>query len=128
MTSNVLLGGDILGLITAGMYNDPMVVYREYIQNAADAIFAKGNSGGVISVGIDVVGSRLTIQDNGTGLTPQDAAKRLVQIGSSTKTLGLDRGFRGIGRLSALAFADSVTFTTRTCFGGPCNASLLGVV
>ena len=36
-------------------------------------------------------------------------------IGRSSKRLGIDRGFRGIGRLAGLAFAKTVSFTTRAC-------------
>ena len=32
------VGGDILSLITSGMYTSPLSVYREYIQNAADSV------------------------------------------------------------------------------------------
>ena len=41
-----LVGSDVLGLITAGMYDNPLTVYREYIQNAADAISSAGVGGG----------------------------------------------------------------------------------
>ena len=33
-----LVGKQMLEIVTIGMYNDPCMVYREYIQNAADAI------------------------------------------------------------------------------------------
>ena len=36
-----------------------------------------------------------------------------MPIGRSKKQMGSDRGFRGIGRLAGLAFAETVTFTTR---------------
>ena len=35
---NVLVGKDILELLSSSMYVDPMTVYREYVQNAADAL------------------------------------------------------------------------------------------
>ena len=41
------------------------------------------------------------------------ALERLLPIGRSDKTLGIDRGFRGVGRLAGLAFAKTVSFTTR---------------
>ncbi len=40
--------------------------------------------------------------------------RALLPIARSQKLRGTDRGFRGIGRLSGLAFAESVTFLTRT--------------
>ena len=54
----------------------------------------------------------MSICDNGPGLTYQECLEDLVLISQSRKCLGRDRGFRGIGRLSGLAFAESVTFLT----------------
>ena len=58
---------------------------------------------------------RVRIRDNGPGLSREEAFERLLPIGRSGKTLGIDRGFRGVGRLAGLAFAKTVSFTTRTC-------------
>lgn len=117
MSTDPVVGGDLLRLITAGMYGDPLVLYREYIQNAADAIASQG--GGSVRVKIDRLQSRVTILDDGTGLSPREAAHRLIDVGRSKKDHSVDRGFRGIGRLSGLAFADQVQFTTRTCAKEP---------
>lgn len=115
MPADALVGGDILRLLTAGMYDNPLAIYREYIQNSSDSITALGNRTGSVHVTIDPVESQITIMDDGTGLSPDDAVRRLVNIGNSIKVRGIDRGLRGIGRLSALAFAENVHFTTRTC-------------
>ena len=61
----------------------------------------------------------MSICDNGPGLTYQECLEDLVPISQSKKCLGRDRGFRGIGRLSGLAFAESVTFLTRACAREP---------
>ena len=114
MSDDLLVGGDILRLVTAGMYDDPLVIYREYLQNAADSFASLGDGTGSVSITIDPVESQVTITDDGTGLSPTDADRRLVHIGNSTKVPGVDRGLRGVGRLSALAFAENVHFTTRT--------------
>lgn len=112
MITEPTVGSDLLRLITAGMYDSPLILYREYLQNAADATAAKGS--GTVHVMIDRIRSRVAIRDDGTGLSPRDAARRLIDVGRSSKDRTLDRGFRGIGRLSALAFAEEVHFTTRT--------------
>ncbi|WP_420632604.1 ATP-binding protein [Candidatus Palauibacter sp.] len=118
MATNPTVGGDLLRLITAGMYDNPLILYREYLQNAADAIAAQG--GGGVHVMIDRIRSQVAIRDDGTGLSPREAARRLIDVGRSGKAARtLDRGFRGIGRLSALAFAEQVQFTTRTCATEP---------
>ena len=117
MTTDPIVGGDLLRLITAGMYDTPLVLYREYLQNAADAVASHGS--GTVHILIDRIRSQVVVRDDGTGLTPREAARRLIDVGRSSKDRTLDRGFRGIGRLSALAFADQVQFTTRTCAAEP---------
>ena len=114
MSDDAIVGGDILRLLTAGMYDNPLVIYREFLQNAADSLASLGDGSGSVTVTIDPVESQVTIMDEGTGLSPTDAVRRLVRIGNSIKVPGVDRGLRGIGRLSALAFAENVHFTTRT--------------
>ena len=110
-----LVGGDVLSLVTAGMYDNPLAIYREYIQNAADALAAAGNTAnGKVEINIDSSELRVRIRDNGPGLPHEAATRALLPIARSQKLRGTDRGFRGIGRLSGLAFAESVTFLTRT--------------
>ena len=110
-----LMGADILNLITTGMYHTPLAVYREYIQNAADAIEGSPWSDeGRVDISIDAGQRKVTIRDNGPGLTHAQAKRDLIPIARSRKRRGVDRGFRGIGRLSGLAFAEAVTFRTRS--------------
>lgn len=110
-----LVGGDLFNLITAGLYDNPLVIYREYIQNAADAIVSAGDAvNGKVEIGIDPSGLRVKIRDNGPGLSYEAAVGELLPIARSRKRRKTDRGFRGIGRLSGLAFAESVTFLTRS--------------
>lgn len=119
MPSKSIVGGDILRLITAGMYDNPLVLFREYLQNAADSIASSGEGGGSVQIDIDPVEARITITDDGPGLAHAEAVNRLVSIGNSAKNPAVDRGLRGIGRLSSLAFADEVHFTTRTDSSDP---------
>ena len=119
MSDRALIGGEIIRLITAGMYDNPLVIYREYLQNAADAIASRKSGDGKVLVSIDPINSRVTILDNGTGLSSTDAAHRLIPVCNSTKTPGIDRGLRGVGRLAALAFADELHFTTRARASDP---------
>ena len=109
-----LSGAGLLGLVTTGMYDDPLSMYREYLQNAADAVTGSRFPGKArVVIAIDVTERRISIRDNGPGLSREEALERLLPIGRSDKTLGIDRGFRGVGRLAGLAFAKTVSFTTR---------------
>ena len=111
--ATALSGAGLLGLVTTGMYNDPLSMYREYIQNSADAVAGSSFSSATVDITIDVKERRIGIRDNGPGLSREDAVNRLVPVGRSDKRLGTDRGFRGVGRLAGLAFAKAVCFTTR---------------
>ena len=109
------MGGGIFNLITSGMYNNPLALFREYIQNSADAFSATKNMAkNRLEVTIDPIHMRVKIRDNGPGLSPEEATRNLLPIGLSQKRPGADRGFRGIGRLCGLAFGESVTFLTRS--------------
>lgn len=110
-----LVGSDILNLITVGMHSNPLCIYREYIQNAADSIaVSKNRRKGKVEIHIDPAARRIKIKDNGQGIATTQLARNLLPVANSHKQPGADRGFRGIGRLSGLAFADSVTFLTRS--------------
>ena len=114
-TSNRLVGNDIIGLITLGMYDNPLAIYREYIQNSADAIATTVNVGGrSVKISIDPTRLCVRIRDNGPGLSYGAAIRALIPVARSQKLRATDRGFRGIGRLAGLAFAQSVSFLTRS--------------
>ena len=109
-----MIGAGIFGLVTAGMYDNPLAIYREYVQNSTDAIAGMAVSeGGKVVITVDPSERRVKIWDNGPGLSYDDCLQQLMPIGRSNKQMGSDRGFRGIGRLAGLAFAETVTFTTR---------------
>ena len=109
-----VIGTGILGLVTTGMYDDPLAIYREYIQNSTDAIVGMtASSDSKIEITVEPSKRRVKIFDSGPGLSNVDALQELLPIGRSNKQVGSDRGFRGVGRLAGLAFAETVTFTTR---------------
>ncbi|HEX9963819.1 MAG TPA: HSP90 family molecular chaperone-like protein [Allosphingosinicella sp.] len=116
----VAVGKDVLELLSSAMYVDPMAVYREYIQNAADGIDEARRQGtlapdedGRVDITI-TPGSRVVrIRDNGAGVVWPDFAARLVSIGGSAKRGTEARGFRGIGRLAGLGYAQELVFRSR---------------
>lgn len=109
-----VVGVDVLGLVTSGMYIEPLAVYREYIQNAVDAIQSAGfGEDGLVEIALAPDEGRVTIRDNGPGLSLTEAKIALVPIAKSEKRGQGLRGFRGVGRLAGLAFAESVAFLSR---------------
>lgn len=110
----------LMETLTAGMYNNPFSIYREYIQNSVDAIDklnrTNGKNNSTISIKIDPINKRITFKDNGCGIKSELAESILSSIGISEK-LGKDfRGFRGIGRLGGIAFSNKVVFRTKAKF------------
>lgn len=116
--SDIIIGKHTLESLTSGMYSDPYVVFREYIQNAADSIDAayrdrilkRGTD--KITISLNPAGRQIIIEDNGLGVESKNAEKTLVSIGNSQKSSDNERGFRGIGRLSALSYCSELTFET----------------
>lgn len=116
--SSIVIGKHTLESLTSGMYSDSYVVFREYIQNSVDSI-DEAIRAGVLSDGSEQIIVRLApaenqivISDNGLGIPSTDVEKTLISIGNSKKSSESSRGFRGIGRLSALSYCQRLTFTT----------------
>lgn len=112
------IGKDVIESLTLGMYEDCRFIYREYIQNAADAVdnainshlLQKGEE--AIHVVIDAEKRLISVQDNATGI-PQDRVMTILRnIAHSTKKRGEDKGFRGIGRLGGLGYCSKLIFET----------------
>jgi molecular chaperone HtpG len=114
------IGHQMLDIVTSGMYDDPLMIYREYIQNSVDSIDAAVRdgvlrfAGGKISILISGQNRSVTIEDNGAGLSEYLACRVLVDLGCSSKEGTRQRGFRGIGRLGGLAYCDLLRFETRS--------------
>ena len=92
--TGVSVGPSILGLVTSGIFDDPLAIYREYIQNAVDELSRQNEVDGQVEITIDQRQRRVSICDNGPGLTYQECLEDLVPISQSKKFLGRDRGFR----------------------------------
>lgn len=114
------VGRQLLDIVTSGMYSDPMMVLREYVQNAADAIDAASSMDllrpdeGRIKVVLDPASRNIVVEDNGTGLSYSKAGRLLCGLGVSSKDSGENRGFRGIGRFGGLGYCKGICFETRS--------------
>lgn len=116
--NDVVIGAKILDVLTVGMYPDALDAIREYIQNSFDAIRQAEANGvlgpnqGSVVVAIDPDRRRISIRDNGIGVPAAQARTTLLSIGASRKIVGVNAGFRGIGRLAGLAYCDKLVFRT----------------
>lgn len=113
-----VIGKDVIESLTLGMYDDSRFIYREYIQNSADqidkAIKQKllNDSEGEIHILIDPDHKQIVFEDNATGIKQNEVLPILQNIAQSTKQRGVDKGFRGIGRLGGLAYCQKLVFET----------------
>ena len=114
----VQVGKYTLESLTTGMYSDPKIVYREYIQNAVDSLETAvaqnliEPQGMRIDIVIDEENATISIRDNGMGIPCADARDTLMNVGNSRKRHSNNRGFRGIGRLGGMSYCDTLVFTT----------------
>ena len=120
LADDIVIGKDILELLSSSMYVDPMTIYREYVQNAADAIDEarangqfKGGEAGKLTVGIYAPTRSVKITDNGAGIPHDQFVHRLTAFGASRKRGRGARGFRGVGRLAGLGYCQELVFRSR---------------
>ena len=120
-TDAVVVGKDILELLSSAMYVDPLSIFREYIQNAADSLdqaielghFRNGQNPR-IEVTIDPVTRSVIIRDNGTGISKSAFKRTLTSIAVSRKRGSAARGFRGVGRLSGLGYCQTLIMRSKS--------------
>ena len=118
MITEVQVGKYTLESLTTGMYSDPKIVYREYIQNSVDSLEIAVENGLIEkqSMRIDIIvsaeNSYISIRDNGTGIPSTEARATLMNVGNSKKRSSNNRGFRGIGRLGGMSYCDTLVFAT----------------
>lgn len=122
MTKNIIVGRNLLETLTSALYEDPIVLFREYVQNSLDAYnLATRNDSSLsshsleVTIDIDKEKKIIIIKDNGFGISSADNfQKAMLGFGNSEKK---DRsrfiGFRGIGRLSGLPFCKTLRFRNK---------------
>ena len=110
MEENIKIGKYTLESLTTGMYSDPKIIYREYIQNSVDALEVAVKMGLLephdmkIDIVVNAENGYISICDNGTGIKSTNAVSTLLNIGNSQKSHSNNRGFRGIGRLGGMSY------------------------
>src|SRR6266566_1288877 len=115
----LVVGKDVLELLSSAMYIDPLTIYREYIQNATDAIDEASLAGFYkamrpnIEVSLDPVHRLAKIRDNGIGIPANAFERTSIAIGGSKKRGSTARGFRGVGRLAGLGYCQTVVMRSK---------------
>lgn len=122
MSKDIIIGRSVLETITVALYENPIILFREYVQNSLDAHNRAINEGKRavkdfhVTIDVNKRGRKIVIKDNGYGIESYALFKeRMLSIGSSHKQLDRTKyiGFRGIGRISGLPFCSKLIFRNK---------------
>ena len=77
----------IIEVLAKQIYQDPLALLRENTQNAFDAIRLRKATGDAFSpqITIEVTPTKISISDNGIGMSEQDLKDHYWRAGSSSK-------------------------------------------
>lgn len=118
-TYQPIVGKNLIEILMFSMYSDSLIIFREYVQNAFDAIVEAKRQGvlsnireGQVSITIDPISRKIHILDNGVGINVSQAQPILLNIADSHKDgIGL-AGQYGIGRLVGAKYCKRLIFKT----------------
>lgn len=123
MRANITFGRRLLETLTIALYENPIVFFREYVQNSLDAYNQALKAGNKeikdlhVAITVDRENKQIRIVDNGYGIPnlSQFEKKMKSTIGDSEKLLDQigNIGFRGIGRISGLPFCEELVFRNK---------------
>jgi len=116
----IKFGLRLLETLTSALYDNPIVLFREYVQNSVDAYNRaldnkfKTIDDFAVNISVNKDEKIISIYDNGYGILEDDFISKMIDIGIDSKTdLSNQIGFRGIGRLSAIPFCDKLIFKNK---------------
>ena len=108
------VGGELLDILSRGLYTDAKDALREYVQNSVDA--------DANNVHITIDGPVVTVRDDGHGMD-FDTLRRARRLGASDKGRQFNVGFRGIGIYAAFGMCETLAIHTHQAD----NSELLGL-
>lgn len=106
---NSYVGAGILSIITESLYDNPIVVFREYVQNSVDSI-TKSEQHSKYAIKIWEQDDNLFFLDNGCGISENEFFHKMTTIGGSSKNKQKNLGYKGIGRLSGVPYCAKLYF------------------
>lgn len=98
------IGGEIISILTKGMYSDPKDALREYVQNSVDAK--------ATNIEIKIRQNNIVVHDNGSGMD-YTAMRNAVRLGVSNKNPKHKVGFMGIGIYSSFHICEKLIIYSR---------------
>lgn len=116
-----VIGPRLIETLTSALYEDPIIIFREYVQNSVDAYNLAIDmdksaefEGFFVDIKIDRRKRSIRILDNGYGIPKEEFLNKMTSIGASIKPKFKNQiGFRGIGRLSAMPSCKRLIFTNK---------------
>ena len=106
------VGAGILNIITESLYDKPIVVFREYVQNSIDS-FKKSIvycNKDILKCNIISNKNSLYFLDNGQGISNSEFENEMTKIAYSKKRRFNNIGYKGIGRLSGISYCQKLKF------------------
>ena len=113
----------VLKILTRDIYDSPLALLRENVQNAYDAVRMRYADSGTLADGgqihVSLVGDTITITDNGIGMTEEVLRENFWKAGSSGKHSTAARkagvvGTFGIGAMANFGVCRKLMVETRT--------------
>lgn len=105
-----IVGASVLSILTESLYDNPIVIFREYVQNSVDSIYKLGNYYDKCEVRIWLEDENLFFFDNGQGIKKDLFEQEMIKICYSNKRKYKNLGYKGIGRLSGIPYCDNLLF------------------
>lgn len=107
-------GAGLLNILTESLYDKPIVVFREYVQNSVDSFDKvqeiEDKNKLVSKIWIEN-NENLIFLDNGVGIDEALFFKEIKDnIGKSKKEKTKNKGYKGIGRFSGLPYCEKLIF------------------
>ena len=103
------VGSGIINVITESLYDKPIVVFREYVQNSVDSLF-KSDKVSEKDIRIFYAENTLYFADCGNGIEKDLFDTQMGGIADSGKLKQKNLGYKGIGRLSGLPYCECLKF------------------
>ena len=115
----------VIELFARDIYQSPLSLLRENVQNAFDAILMRRRAGDVFDERIEVLlgTDMITVKDNGNGMTPEELERNYWYAGNSGKNTEDAReagvvGTFGIGAMANFGIADRLEVETESSVTG----------
>ncbi len=123
--------GRIIDVLAKQIYQSPLALLRENVQNAFDAVLLRRHRFGEFDARIDISIERssIAIEDNGIGMSPDDLRRHYWTAGSSGKNNPEARaagvvGTFGIGAMANFGVAETLELETESAVSGDRTVSV----